>query len=171
MPGADTTKYHMTLEIRGLNEAQYALDRLAGCLNATEMAPVLEDIGRVAKRATRRAFEQERAPEILPVFASGSSTAAAGKKWAPFAPGTKRKYGDMASAKLLQDRGIMAGSLSSRILRAQLFVGVGVFYGIFHQLGTKFIPARPFLGFDEADNQTIVDLILAHIRAARSAGK
>jgi len=158
----------LRLEVTGLDEARYALERLSNCFTAAQMEPVMRHVGEVAKRATQEAFAKEAAPQHIAAL-DKAGLVAAGKPWAPFAPTTRRKRGGMASAKLLQDKGTLAGSINVKATGRSVAIGAGVYYGRFHQLGTKFMPARPFLGLNEADNRTIVDLILAHIRAARSA--
>ena len=78
-------------------------------------------------------------------------------KWTPFSPnslGSRRPSGKKItnSSKLLQDTGNLRDSINFKIDRKGLGFDVVVYstqttppYGVYHQFGTKHIPARPFM--------------------------
>jgi phage gpG-like protein len=74
-----------------------------------------------------------------------------GGVWAPLRHPSRRRGGP--SAKPLRDTDVLMGSMVSngpghvdQRTPSSLVWGTSVSYGIFHQQGTRHIPARPFLG-------------------------
>jgi len=93
-----------------------------------------------------------------------------GEAWAPLARPRKRTKG-MGKAKgaekdkPLRDTGLLMASLTAagpghveRLTRAELLQGTNLGYARYHQYGTRHIPARPFLGFNEALQDRIVEI-------------
>lgn len=76
--------------------------------------------------------------------------------WLGLAPRTKKRRG--ADAKILQDTGRLAGSITTSYDASQASVGTNVKYAAIHQFGGKAgrgrkvtIPTRPFLPFGADD--------------------
>ncbi len=95
-------------------------------------------IGMALKAETLRCFEREQAPDGTP--------------WAPLSPVTiaRRRGGRKGKAtsgnvKILQDTGLLRGSIDTRWGKGWCSVGTPVKYGRKHQFG-QFVPRRPFLG-------------------------
>jgi phage virion morphogenesis protein len=78
-------------------------------------------------------------------------------RWTPFAASTlykkaHRKSAPTTSPKLLQDTGLLRNSIVAKMVNdTTLEVGPSRTYGVFHQLGTRTIPARPFNIAQEED--------------------
>jgi phage virion morphogenesis protein len=86
-----------------------------------------------------------------------TKTAPDGRPWAPRKASrrSKRKSG----SGLLVDTGRLRNSIGSKIYGLEAEVGTNVFYGKYHQYGTKKMVARPFLGIGEQDAAEIVKII------------
>lgn len=96
---------------------------------------LLTKLGETIKTQTKlRISSEKRSPD--------------GKPWAPWRPSTaaRRKGGS-----LLQDTGALMGGIHKSVAGDTLTVGSGVFYGAFHQFGTRKMVARPFLGLSSAN--------------------
>lgn len=127
-----------------------ALDRLAR--SAANPRPALLAIGESLVVSTKKRFESSTAPD--------------GNKWAPNKPSTlKRKKGDKP---LIGKTGVLAGDIHYAVDGSGLQVGSLMEYAAMQQFGgkkSKFpslwgdIPARPFLGISEADEQMILDTV------------
>lgn len=63
----------------------------------------------------------------------------------------------------LTKSGDLRRSVTFRVSRNRLFIGTSNPYASFHQFGTRSLPKRAFLVFQESDLKRIQDLILKHI--------
>ncbi len=149
----------ITIELKS-DAVTPALERAAAVLADT--APVMAEIAEYLVVSTKRRFPTGKAPSGAP--------------WAAKSPVTLARQGGKADARPLFG--------PSKMLNAQIFPGSGPGfaevasdrgYAAMMQFGgTKAqfphlwgdIPARPFLGFSEEDEQNIVRLIGAEIAAA-----
>ena len=156
------------------------LDRLLGALGPQGMQAPLAEIGEDLVESVKRRFETSTAPD--------------GSRWAPNAESTYlgllaktknnvRKAGRIsaqgarrvAGKKPLVDSGLLQDSIAYQIAGYSLFVGTNRFAGEWdggaavHQFGSKDgrIPARPFLGVDDADVAKMLDVLETYL--ARSA--
>lgn len=126
-----------TVKVEGLAEAISALTEIESRI--LDMRPVLEVIGQDIRTLTDDSFENESAPD--------------GSPWAALTQRTierKRAFntGD-GSFKILQEHGTLRSSINFAAAQQSLEIGSNVPYSTAHQLGTKRIPARPFLPFED----------------------
>lgn len=131
------------------------IKRLAKAEDA--LVPFLKSIGEEFAGAggiINTRFKEEKGPD--------------GQKWAPLADATikrrLKKYGN-APLTILRMRGILAGSINYQVSGSQLSIGTGSeveAYAAIHQFGGEAgrnksvaIPARPYLGYSDADLDVI----------------
>jgi phage virion morphogenesis protein len=125
----------ITFDSHGFETATLRVSRLA------EFEPyrLLTVLGNQIRSQTLRHFEREVGP--------------AGK-WADLRPATiARKRG--GQGQILSDTGRLRGSISAVIGAHEAEVGTNVFYGKFHQNGTRKMMARPFLGLTDGDRDEL----------------
>lgn len=103
-----------------------------------------------------------------------------GRTWAPLAPSTLRAKARVNRSAMgpLRKYNLLWASLTKRsnpggfrlVTPHSLTIGTGVFYGAFHQLGTKHMPARPIVPSDdevpEKHRQKWESLIAQYLEAA-----
>lgn len=95
---------------------------------------------------SEHAFDEERTPE--------------GEKWAALHPKTKQARENRGyDGKILQVRGDLVASLNLDYGESFAVIGAAEPYGQFHQSGTQFMPARPFLGLGESGQKEIRNII------------
>ena len=128
----------------GLDAATAKLRELAA--QGKDLGPALAEIGEKEVTNILHRFEHEEDPQ--------------GNPWAPFADNSPRLLED---GKLLQNSGHLRDSMQSQVLGGSvLLVGSDVGYAPFHQFGTVFVPARPFLGVSDELKDAIADILHAH---------
>ncbi len=59
--------------------------------------------------------------------------------------------------------GDLRRSITSRVTRNRLFVGTSIPYAKYHQFGTRHIPKRTFLLFQDVDIERLNQLLVEHI--------
>ena len=107
----------------------------------------------VLREDAEEAFETEQSPE--------------GKKWEDLDPVYKKsRYAKGYDGKMLHRTGQLIDSLNIDYGDDFAAVGVSESYGIYHQLGTKKMSARPFLGVSEDGIDEIKDILKNAIRRA-----
>jgi phage virion morphogenesis protein len=120
----------ITVETRGFETAIFKINRFAEFSRNDLLSALAET---VRKQTLRRFVVTKTAPS--------------GARWAPLKnPGKNRGSGD-----ILVDSGRLMGSISSKVSGSTAEVGTNVFYGKFHQYGTRKMVARPFLGMNATD--------------------
>lgn len=122
------------------NHMQTLLKRLNG-----DLTPLMEAIGSELENSTRERFESKRDP--------------AGISWEQLKPSTlraKRTAEGRAYGGILIKEEVMVDSITSHATSQSVAVGVTPHYGVYHQLGTKHIPSRPFLGLSVEDESNIL---------------
>lgn len=107
-----------------------------------DLTPLMRDIGAYLEGSTRQRFADKQAPS--------------GIAWENLLPSTQKQKGDN---NILIDSGDLVRSLTHYASSNSVTVGVSEPYGVYHQLGTKHITARPFLGISDNDNNEIDVLI------------
>lgn len=137
-----------------------------------DLAPFWRDVGEHVLRRTQDRFERQEAPDGTP--------------WAPLAESTlkhKRKKGK-PETKLLYDGDLRRFRYQVSEDGQELLVGSGVHYAAVHQSGLDevqhfvtqrkkgvgrqwtrhmVIPARPFLGLENGDEDVILDILRDHL--------
>ena len=140
------------------------------------MLPAIKDIDNIFAKLDkdinwRRLFdrvEDEYFKLMRDVFATEG--AATGPAWAPLTPQTlfdKKIRGFGEQPKLVRTEAMRDGftnrrSRHARVMRTRLSLSIGpqqsIFYAIFHQLGTKFMPARPIVRFNKKIKKKFIDI-------------
>lgn len=107
----------------------------------------------VLRADAEEAFETEQSPD--------------GKKWEDLDPVYKKsRYAKGYDGKMLHRTGQLIDSLNIDYGDDFAAVGVSESYGVYHQLGTKKMSARPFLGASEDGIDEIKDILKNAIRRA-----
>ena len=110
----------------------------------------------VLRTEAEDAFDDERSPE--------------GIKWQDLKPDYKKhRYARGFNGKILQVSGLLVQSLNIDYGDDFAAVGVSEPYGVYHQLGTKHMPARPFLGISEAGVDEIKQILQNALNRALSS--
>jgi len=156
------------VSISGIEAVKAALERLRKVAGAPD--GIARDIGIVAERRIKRCFGSATAPEIGPEGPGGKGAAALGKSWAPLSEMTlmmrREGKGKGGGVKILQDTGRLKQSIASIVAGGAVTIGTGVEYGPKHQGGEGRVPARPFVGINEEDRATMVQVVLMAMEAA-----
>jgi phage virion morphogenesis protein len=118
---------NLTFEIQdnGIAMRLTALAQAAGNLST-----VLESIGDALANNIQMTFHDQSDPW--------------GQGWQPLSQATiarRRKKSD----KILRDTGALMNGINYQVSGDSVTVGPNVWYGMFHQFGTKRAPARPFM--------------------------
>lgn len=130
-----------------------ALARLAAVLSHPE--DIMDRIGRYLVASTHRRFERERAPDGTPWLKSARAIA--------------------EGNRTLTDTGRLRGSIEYTLTDSGrgVEIGTNVVYAAIHQFGGRAgrerrakIPARPYLGVDEHDRDTILRIVAHAIERA-----
>ena len=116
---------------------------------------ITRKMANVLREDAEDAFEDERSPK--------------GEKWQDLDPAYKKsRYAKGYDGKILHRTGLLMASLNVDYGDNFAAVGVSESYGIYHQLGTKKMPARPFLGISEEGIDEIKDILKNAIKRAWS---
>lgn len=101
--------------------------------------------------------------EIL-VAAIGDVFEAEGPGWQALTPGTIASRRNVGATKILQDTGLLVGSVSASHSGTTAEAGSNVPYGLFHVLGTSQMVARDWLEIDQ-DKTTddVAELLLGEL--------
>ena len=118
-----------------------------------DLTPVCGDIGEFVLNRTRERFNSQTAPD--------------GSPWAALSPGyaqRKKRNKD----KILTLRGNLRGLPNYRAGPHEVRIGTPLIYGATHQFGNPNlnIPARPFLGLSQSDEQELLDILNDHLSRA-----
>lgn len=134
-------------------DASHEFPVLTERLNALErrlngdLTPLMRAIGAVLENSTRQRFADKKSPD--------------GVSWANLMPNTiKRKVNKhRQNAGILVESGNLFASLTYVADKYEVSVGTPEIYGVYHQFGTANMPARPFLGINADDKQTVQEMI------------
>lgn len=125
----------LSIEIHGMDVALARIGRLANIPYNT----LLRQIGLTVEEQTVNHFQQQAGPDGA---------------WAP----TKR------GGQILVDTGTLRGSINHAVHGSDsVEIGTRVYYGKYHQFGTKRTPARAFLGLTESDRDEVKELCVNFI--------
>lgn len=114
---------------------------------------VTRKMANVLRADAEEAFETEQSPD--------------GKKWEDLDPVYKKsRFAKGYDGKMLHRTGQLIDSLNIDYGDDFAAVGVSESYSIYHQLGTKKMSARPFLGVSEDGVEEIKDILKNAIRSA-----
>lgn len=118
-----------------------------------DLRPVMRDIANLLLESIQKNFKAEGRPV----------------KWKPLAPSTiankvKRKG---TWKPILVDTGLLRKSNNTDYGKNYAKVVNPIKYGIYHQMGTKKMPARPFMVLQEKDKANIIDLMRRYIENVR----
>ena len=146
-------------------QVRRALSRLAAAV--ADMTPAMDDVGHHLVNTTRQRFFDEQAPDGTP--------------WAPLSPVTQRRQKRNAG-KILTEEGTLRGGIAHQPGPDGVDVGASIIYAGVHQFGARKgafgatskggpipwgdIPARPFLGLSDDDEEEIAEIIADYLRAA-----
>lgn len=153
--------------------AQERLNQLEQKLG--DLTPALEDIGEHLMNSHQQRFKDQVAPDGTP--------------WAPLSPSYQRTKARNKNRILFLD-GKLAQNFRYQISNNELNFGTNVPYAAHHHFGTKpytikpkskkalafggvvvkkvnhpGLPARPFFGVNEADNEEILKLLAEHLES------
>lgn len=126
-----------------LPEVQEHLNALYRALNGDLTRPMTR-IADLLENSTRRRFHTKTAPD--------------GGLWAGLKPATVRaKTGRNGKTRgsILVDRGDLFRSLTGFASERMAVAGTPQLYAVYHQTGTRHMPARPIFGLSEQDRQDI----------------
>lgn len=140
------------------SRAAAALDSAAGRLDGDGLNLLLGDIGEYLLGATQDRAAREVSPDGVP--------------WAALSPRyAKRKEKKRPGAQLLTyDHHMLGDRLAWQVAGGTLYVGTSAKYGAIQQFGGRGIPARPWLGISDEDEQEIVALTRDHLLMALEGG-
>lgn len=135
-----------------------ALDRIVH--TASDLTPVMQEIGEVLVESTKRRFAQGRAPDGAP--------------WAPNRPSTLARKRD--PRPLIGESRRLSNEIFPRAGRDFVEVGSALEYSAVQQFGARkgqfgrtrrgapipwgTITARPFVGLSDEDRRNIIDIVL-----------
>ncbi|MGF6148989.1 Mu-like prophage protein gpG [Kingella potus] len=144
-----------------LPEAREHLQTLYRALNGDLTRP-MTGIAGILENSTRKRFDSKTAPD--------------GSLWAGLKPATLRakayaqaKRGGKkngARGGILVDRGDLYESLTGFANDKMAVFGTPQFYAVFHQTGTRHMPARPIFGLSEQNRADIRDLLAEWLEKA-----
>ncbi|EHK89824.1 phage virion morphogenesis protein [Aggregatibacter actinomycetemcomitans] len=114
---------------------------------------ITRKMANVLREDAEDAFEGERSPK--------------GEAWQDLDPAYKKsRHAQGYDGKILHRTGILIDSLNIDYGDDFAAVGISEHYGVYHQLGTKNMKARPFLGISEDGVEEIKDILKNAIRSA-----
>lgn len=125
----------LSIEIHGMDVALARIGRLANVPYNT----LLRQIGLAVEEQTVAHFQQQAGPDGA---------------WAP----TNR------GGQILVDTGTLRGSIDHAVHGSDsVEIGTRVHYGKYHQLGTKKMPSRAFIGLTDSDRDEVQEVCLNFI--------
>ena len=139
----------LQLQISNADEVKAAFLKLQGTLH--DLTPVFQDIGEAMLNVTRERFNTQTAPDGTP--------------WKPLSPAyalVKKQN----VAQILTLYGRLRGTLTYQAGPKEVRIGTPLVYGATHQFGRGAIPARPFLGLSQSDEQELLDILNDHLSRA-----
>lgn len=115
------------------------VQKLAGRLTKelSDLSKPLKDIAVYMKEEVMENFEQEGRPT----------------KWTALAASTieKKRKAKGVSGQILEFHGKLKQSINIRSTKDEAAVFSGVFYGVYHQTGTRKMPQRAFMPYSDTD--------------------
>lgn len=139
----------INLTLANAAEVDAAFRKLQATLH--DLTPVFQDIGEAMLNVTRERFNTQTAPDGTP--------------WKPLSPAyalVKKQN----VAQILTLYGRLRGTLTYQAGPKEVRIGTPLVYGATHQFGRGAIPARPFLGLSQSDEQELLDILNDHLSRA-----
>ena len=149
-----------SVTVTGADKASRELKQIA--IRARRPTPALKRIGHYLKEISLQAFRDEADPTT-------------GRAWEKLSPLTIERRRNKGKVKILDDIGTLRGSIHHLIIGKQsVAVGSNLVYAGTHQFGRSqsmgrsggsrvSIPARPFLGVDDAGLKEITRMIRRYL--------
>lgn len=135
-------------------DIQAALNRLIDL--GQNLVPVFDDIGQYLKQTHRYSWNNEQEPDGTP--------------WEELLPATwEKKKKKQQPNMMLRAHGDMLRDLITQSSADALEFGLNSDYAVYHQYGTKNMPARDVLGISREDNDEILNIIANHIKSTLQA--
>jgi phage virion morphogenesis protein len=137
-------------------EDREVLKALTGFMSALQdPSPAMQGMAEDIRGEVDLAFSEGRSP--------------AGERWEPLQPATiAQRPGN--SSQPLRDTGRLANSIMAAFGSDYAVVGTNVEYAGFHQLGTRDIPARPYIPLAEdlagGHSDLVLDAVFDHLERA-----
>lgn len=146
---------HFSVEVTGQEKVLEAFNQLIN--QSSDLAPAFTEIGDYLVEAMQERFIKQESPD--------------GEAWEELSPVTlKRKT---RKDKILTESGSLADTLNFQIVGNELLVGSNLEYAAMMQFGgttspksmfpNKEIPARPFLGVSDDDEEEILMILREHL--------
>lgn len=129
------------------------LGQVDSVLQGDDRELMLADMGEYLLRSTRERAALEVTPD--------------GEPWTPLSPRYAKRKAKTHPGRpmLVLDLHMLGDMLSYQVDGAELAVGTSAIWGATQEFGRDAIPARPWLGLDEADSSKILSIVEKHIRA------
>lgn len=129
-------------------DADDALKRLLNIVDGLEQArPLYKTLGETLTNLHQDRFDAQISPT--------------GQAWAPLSPKTaKRKQ----FGRILYRSGVLRNTLRYNASSREVRFGTDRKYGIYHQFGTRHMPARPWLGVSQSDEKVLMQKTTDYIR-------
>ena len=160
----------ITLQLQGERLVLQRIEQLRA--RASDLRPVMEDIGAVMERNVQARFDLKEDP--------------GGRRWAPLAAATRASYdrADRSTGRggkpevrhrgtLLERTGLMRQSLSTRASSDEVEIGFGREPAVYHEFGTKRMPRRGLLTADpnagtlgDDDRSDVLSVVESYFRTA-----
>lgn len=138
-------------------------DSLAGLTETiSDLRPVLANIGEHMLRSTRERWDREISPSGIAWTPLRPSTIASKSRTQK---GNKTKSGQARSrtrapaTAILRESNLLRDTIAYQVSGGNLRVGTPQAYGVFHQFGTRKMPAREFLGVGAEDEIEILEIV------------
>ena len=142
----------INIRVEGIKQLQQKLKVTANKLS--NMRQFWSSVGSYVQRQTiRERFNKEQSPD--------------GQKWKSLAPSTiqhRKKRHKKGNMKILQDTGELRRSITYEAENNCVKVGSKLKYARTHQFGRGKIPARPFLGVNDAEKQHITSMFKQYLK-------
>jgi len=122
----------------------------------TDLSPALKDIGEALLLSTEERFDNQVDPD--------------GRPWKPLRPRYRKRK---KHPKILTETTNLRGRIVWQLVPGGVEIGTDVVYAAIHQLGGQAgrklaaeIPARPYLGFSAEDQNSMLEIMRAHLEKA-----
>ncbi|MFA6690747.1 MAG: phage virion morphogenesis protein [Saccharofermentanales bacterium] len=129
--------------------------------------PFMDDIGERVKGSVQRNFDEEGRPQKWVPLRFASKVAWILRKktfWSKKGYMNKKGKEAWAGRKILNDTARLRRSISHRAFKNRVKVSTLVKYAMFHQEGTRKMPARPFLLVQQEDWDYIIRLGINYLK-------
>lgn len=137
----------VSVSIQGLDQAVESVEQIAD-IPEEHLPVVLELLATTMEGQTKRRWDAQAGPD---------------GPWAPLKESTlKRKKKGTA---ILVETGRLRGSITHNVVGDTAYIGTPVFYGSYHQFGTRKMVARPFLGLTAEEGDELEQVLAAYIES------